>query len=118
MAKKPSLYDKTLLFWLRMAGGACLVLALAVIFLGNTLFEQSTLLSHAGKDLSYVEDQRDALADLLGALSPNVPLADVEAAAEQTGLAVRMEGDSAAGRLHLAGLSFEVEAGVVQFQAD
>lgn len=107
---------KSLAFWLKVTAGLLLASALIIIFLGNSLFDQSTRLTHAGKDLSYAEDQRDTLATMLGELSPSLPLADVVAAAERAGLAHEIKNDPQ--RLVIHNLSFAIVDGQVLFRTD
>ena len=105
-------------FWLKLLGGLLLVSALVIIFLGNRLFEQSTLLTQTGKDLSQATAERNTLAILLAELSPSLPEAEALALAERSGLSVRAVGDGPAKKLIIEGLVFELRDGVVDLDLD
>lgn len=110
--------EKSLAFWLKVTAGALLLSALIIIYLGNALFEQSTRLTHAGKDLTHVTEQRDALEALLSELSPSQPLAAVEAAAKRAALSIELRGEAPNQWVVIGGLSFPLRDGQVSFLED
>lgn len=110
--------ESDLKFWLKVAGGLLLASGLVIIYLGSSLFEQSTKLSHTGQDLSDAKMEREVLASLLAELQPSVPEAEAMAAAERSGLAYRIVGEGNDRKLVIEGLAFDLRDGAVQLDLD
>ena len=105
-------------FWLKLLGGLLLVSALVIIYLGSYLFEQSTNLAHAGKDLNQAKAEREVLATLLAELQPQVSEAEARAVAERSGLSYRFVGAGESRQMIVEGLVFAVRDGAVQLDLD
>ncbi len=100
--------EKDTLFWLKLVGALLAVSAVINIFLGSYLFEQSTLLTRAGKDLNHVKDERAVLANLLAEVSPTLSVSAVTDIAERSGLAYRFFGEGDDRKILIEGMIFEI----------